>query len=143
MKIASQLAAAALVSALFTAPAAAQEASGNVTITVNIPPFAAGLAAQAEGAVGLWTMVDDQSTLMVKLPGALEKGESAVEAAVFSAASTPFKLAVAGSSLELAASTRTASNGLIRHGFTLRTPGALPNGAPSGERISTLVIAAV
>lgn len=143
MKIASLFATAALAIMLTVTQAHAQETSGNVTITVNIPPFAAGLAAQAEGAVGLWTMVTDQSTLMVKLPDSLPIGETAVEAAVFSAAGTPFRLALTGSSLDLAPAAISASNGLIRHGFTLRNSVVARQDEPFGERITTLVIAGV
>lgn len=147
MKRASSLGIAMCAAALSSVPAYATgmdaQSSGSVTITVNIPPFAAGLAAQAEGAVGLWTMIDDQSTLMVKLPDSVSSGGGEVEAAVFTPASAPFSVSVTNPGMKVASLQSTASNGLIRHGFTLRHAGFMaPAGMPPAGS-ATLIIAGV
>lgn len=119
------------------------QSSGTVTITVEIPPFAAGLAAQAEGAVGLWTMVDNQSTLMIKLPDSISRGGADVEAAVFTPASAPFSVSVLNAGMKVAPQQTRSSNGLIRHGFTLRHAeiAALADGRR--DDTATLIIAGV
>lgn len=145
MKRASSLGIAGLAIALSTAPAQAADAqsTGSVTITVNIPPFAAGLAAQAEGAVGLWTMTDDQSTLMVKLPESLPGSESQVEAAIFTPSSAPFSVSVTNPGMEVAPLQIKATNGLVRHGFTLRHAGISSTPDARREDTATLIIAGV
>lgn len=44
-------------------------ASASATITVIIPPIAPAIAAQDQGAVGLWSMTDNANGLMIKLAG--------------------------------------------------------------------------
>ena len=147
MKRASSLGIASLAVALSAVPAHAAGAdaqnTGTVTITVNIPPFAAGLAAQAEGAVGLWTMTDDQSTLMVKIPESLGSDENQVEAAIFTPASAPFNLSVANLGMEVAPAQIRVSNGLVRHGFTLRHADIFAGSDIRREDTATLIIAGV
>jgi hypothetical protein len=118
------------------------QSSSTVTITVEIPPFAAGLAAQAEGAVGLWTMIDSQSTLMVKLPDAINDDED-IEAAVFTSASTPVSVGLLDSNAEVALRQASSSNGLVRHGFTLRREGVFAFTSGAQKTTATLVIAGV
>ncbi len=126
------------------AHAQGMESSGSVTITVNIPPFAAGLAARAEGAVGLWTMTtESQSSLMVKLPESIQNGQNQVEAAIFTPASVPFRLFTADRNLQIGQSATTANNGLVRHGFTLMNSGVSPSVGNLPDPTATLVIAGV
>jgi hypothetical protein len=147
MQRASGLGIASLAIMLSAMPAHAAGAdaqnTGSVTITVNIPPFAAGLAAQAEGAVGLWTMTDDQSTLMVKIPDSFASGENQVEAAIFTAAGTPFSLSVTNPGIEVAPAQVQISNGLVRRGFTLRNADVFAGSEGLREGAATLVIAGV
>lgn len=119
------------------------QTSGTVSITVEIPPFAAGLAAQAEGAVGLWTMVDNQSTLMVKLPDTVSNADGDVEAAIFTAVSTPFSLSVVDAAMNVALQQPTVTNGLVRHGFTLRRSGSIASASEANRDTATFVIAGV
>ena len=99
---------------------AGSESTGTVTITVNIPPFAAGLAAQGEGAVGLWTVSTDSSALMLKIPDTLTSNEAA-EAAVFTNGNTLFDVAVdAPSRVEITRTGMRVDNGLVRQGLSLR-----------------------
>lgn len=119
------------------------QSSGAVTITVEIPPFAAGLAAQAEGAVGLWTMVDNQSTLMIKLPDSVRRDGGDIEAAVFSPASAPFSIAVLNPGMKVAAQEARSNNGLVRHGFTLRHTGLVASADVARDDTATLIIAGV
>lgn len=108
---------------LAAAPAQASdvgnESTGTVTITVNIPPFAAGLAAQGEGAVGLWTVSTDGSALMLKLPDTLT--DKAAEAAIFTSGNTVLDVSVdAPSKLEIVRTGMRADNGLVRQALSLR-----------------------
>lgn len=147
MKRALSLGLVAFTAALTAAPAHATgadaQASGTVTITVNIPPFAAALAAQAEGAVGLWTMVDSQSALMVKLPNSIDNSEGEVEAAVFTPASAPFSVSVTNPGMKIASGKVAMRNGLVRHGFLLRRSGTSVSTNVAPERVAMLVIAGV
>lgn len=119
------------------------QTSGTVTITVEIPPFAAGLAAQAEGAVGLWTMIDNQSTLMVKLPDTVSSDDGDVQAAIFTAVSTPFSVSVADMGMNVALQRPTVTNGLVRHGFTLRHSGTVASANEAIQDTATFVISGV
>ena len=112
------------VGVLAAAPAQASdlggESTGTVTITVNIPPFAAGLAAQGEGAVGLWTVSTDSSALMLKIPDTLTSNE-ATEAAIFTSGNTLFDVAVdAPSRVEIVRTGMRVDNGLVRQALSLR-----------------------
>jgi hypothetical protein len=112
------------VGVLVAAPAQASdlgsESTGTVTITVNIPPFAAGLAAQGEGAVGLWTVSTDSSALMLKIPDTLTSNE-ATEAAIFTSGNTLFDVAVdAPSRVEIVRTGMRVDNGLVRQALSLR-----------------------
>lgn len=112
------------VGMLAAAPAQASdlgsESTGSVTITVNIPPFAAGLAAQGEGAVGLWTVSTDSSALMLKIPDRLTSNEAA-EAAIFTSGNTLFDVAVdAPSRVEIVRTGMRVDNGLVRQALSLR-----------------------
>jgi hypothetical protein len=102
------------------------ESTGTVTITVNIPPFAAGLAAQSEGAVGLWTISTDSSALMLKIPDRLTSNEAA-EAAIFTNGNTLFDVAVdAPSRVEITRTGMRVDNGLVRQALSLRPLDAAP-----------------
>jgi hypothetical protein len=105
------------------------ESTGTVTITVNIPPFAAGLAAQGEGAVGLWTVSTDSSALMLKIPDRLTSNEAA-EAAIFTNGNTLFDVAVdAPSRVEITRTGMRVDNGLVRQALSLRPLDAAPGDA--------------
>jgi hypothetical protein len=109
---------------LAAAPAQASDAgaesTGTVTITVNIPPFAAGLAAQGEGAVGLWTVSTDSSALMLKLPDTLTS-DKAADAAIFTNGNTVLDISVdAPSRLEIVRTGSRVDNGLVRPALSLR-----------------------
>lgn len=112
------------LSVLAAAPAQASDAgaesTGAVTITVNIPPFAAGLAAQGEGAVGLWTVSTDSSALMLKLPDTLTS-DKAADAAIFTNGNTVLDISVdAPSRLEIVRTGSRVDNGLVRQALSLR-----------------------
>lgn len=99
---------------------AGSESTGTVTITVNIPPFAAGLAAQGEGAVGLWTVSTDSSALMLKLPDMLT-ADKVAEAAIFTNGNTVLDVSVdAPSKLEIVRTGTRTDNGLVRQALSLR-----------------------
>lgn len=125
------------------AAAANSQSSDAMTITVTIPPFAAGLAARDEGAVGLWTMTDDQSALMVKLPNSLDGSESELEAAVFSSASTPVSVSTSNVGVQIEPVAPTISNGLVGRRFTLRYTGNFTPQINVREDVATVIIAAV
>ena len=100
---------------------AGAESTGTVTITVNIPPFAAGLAAQGEGAVGLWTVSTDSSALMLKLPDTLTS-DKAADAAIFTNGNTVLDVSVdAPSRLEIVRTGSRVDNGLVRQALSLRS----------------------
>lgn len=109
---------------LVAAPAQASdfgaESTGTVTITVNIPPFAAGLAAQAEGAIGLWTVSTDSSALMLKLPDTLPS-DKAAEAAIYTSGNNLFDVSAdSASKIEIVRTGSRVDNGLVRQTLSLR-----------------------
>ncbi len=93
--------------------------SSTFQITVNIPPIAAALAAQAEGAVGLWTVSSNQAPLMIKMPDRVPANGD-VEAAVFSSGGILFSLSAPQAPLIISAKSSTVNNGLRREAFVLR-----------------------
>jgi hypothetical protein len=106
---------------------AGAESTGAVTITVNIPPFAAGLAAQGEGAVGLWTVSTDSSALMLKLPDTLTS-DKAAEAAIFTNGNIVLDISVdAPSRIEIVRTGSRVDNGLVRQALSLRPLDAAPS----------------
>lgn len=106
--------------------------SASVTITVNIPPFEAALAAQAEGAVGLWTVGTDGSPLMIKLPDRLS-GEG--EAAIFTDGAMPVSISGDGRALVVSRGATSTTNGLRRQAFGLRT-------GTTGNGVATMLVTA-
>ncbi|WP_301075662.1 hypothetical protein [Sphingomonas sp.] len=93
--------------------------SSTFSITVNIPPIAAALDAQAEGAVGLWTVSSNQAALMIKMPDRVSS-DADVEAAIFSSGGALFSLSAPQSPLVISAKSSTIKNGLRRESFALR-----------------------
>ncbi|MDF2602827.1 hypothetical protein [Sphingomonas sp.] len=116
----------AALTLVFASPAAAAELgshdSSTFRITVNIPPIAAALAAQAEGAVGLWTVSSSQAPLMIKMPDRVSP-DADVEAAVFSSGGMLFSLSAPQAPLIINATSSTVNNGLRREAFALRASG--------------------
>lgn len=111
--------------------------SASMTITVTIPPFLAALAAQRDGAVGLWTVTDDRNALMVKTPDKIVAGQE-VEAAIYHGASMLFSVSAdAQSPFAIRSSEITSDNGLRRRAYRI----APVVGAPSASSASILVSA--
>ncbi len=97
------------------------EDTASVNITINIPPFAAAIAAEAEGAVGLWTVSTSSSPLMVKLPSEVSEGQVS-EGAIFASQGVMLDVrADKGSPIQVERTTVTANNGLLRQGLSLRS----------------------
>ena len=131
------------IALLSVAPANASELNGGssatMTITVTIPPFLAALAAQQEGAVGLWTVTDDKSALMIKTPDTVVAGQEG-EAAIYSGSSVLFSLLPeVGTSLLIKERGTTVDNGLRRQAFSVMS--GLPPTASSSP--ATIVVSAI
>lgn len=101
------------------------QSSGGFTFRVEIPPFAAALAASREGAVGLWTIEDSHGGLMLNLPSEIaDKSER--PAAIFNGVNTVFSASMEPNNLvELTKRETTQSNGLRRNGLSLRRTAAV------------------
>ncbi|MHA3840733.1 hypothetical protein ACX0GZ_05880 [Sphingomonas aestuarii] len=111
-----------------------------MTITVTIPPFLAALAAQRDGAVGLWTVTDDRSALMVKTPNEIVAG-AVSEAAIYHGSSMLFSVAAdAQAPFAVRPGATTSDNGLRRRAFLIA-----PTGKPIDRAASStaLVISAI
>jgi hypothetical protein len=115
------------------------QSSGGFTFTVEIPPFAAALAASREGAVGLWTIEDAHGGLMLNLPSeVLDRTER--PAAIFNGVNTVFSASMDPNALvELTEKETTISNGLRRRNLSFRRTAAVATGASA----VTMVIAGV
>lgn len=111
----------------------ANQSSATMTITVTIPPFLAALAAQRDGAVGLWTVTDDRNALMINTPDEIVAGEE-VDAAIYHGAGMLFSVAAeAQAPFAIRPSEMTSDNGLRRRGYRIApTVGAL---SPSSASI--------
>lgn len=95
------------------------ESSAAMTITVTIPPFLAALAAQRDGAVGLWTVTDDRNALMIKTPDEIVAGKES-EAAIYHGAAMLFSVtADAQAPFAIRPAEVTSDNGLRRQGFRI------------------------
>ncbi len=94
------------------------QSSGTVTITVDIPPISAALRAQAEGAVGLWTVTDSTSSLMIKLPDSVGVADPAT-AAIYHGSNVQFDVSVESPRVQIAAKAPEAMNGMTRESFGL------------------------
>lgn len=115
------------VAALFATSASASDfghsSSATMTITVTIPPFLAALAAQQDGAVGLWTVTDDKNALMIKAPDLVVGKEN--ETAIYFGRAMLFSVAPeVGTELEIKATGTTSDNGLRRQSYSVSTPSA-------------------
>lgn len=111
--------------------------SATMTITVTIPPFLAALAAQRDGAVGLWTVTDDENALMIKAPDLIVGKES--ETAIYSGRAMLFSVTPEiGAGLEIKANAATVDNGLRRQSYRVST--SLP---PSTNATATMVVVAI
>lgn len=139
-----------IVTALGMAPLAAHASegagttsSGSVTIRVVIPPIAAALQAQAEGAVGIWTVEDEKSALMINLPSSVD-GKQNAAAMVYHGSDMPIAIAAdANSAVTLTSARPTRLNGLTRESFLItEARGARGNGR-TGNRNGTLVVSAL
>lgn len=114
--------------------------SATMTITVTIPPFLAALAAQQDGAVGLWTVTDDKSALMIKTSD-LVIGEDS-ETAIYSGRAMLFSVAPeVGAGLEIKATGATSDNGLRRQSYNVSTSLATTQAKP--PTFATMVISAI
>jgi hypothetical protein len=113
--------------------------SASFRITVNIPPFLAALAAQAEGAVGLWTVSSNHEALMVKVPDTIAEGAEA-EAAIFHNGDTLFTLSAPQSPLVVTSGASSVANGLRRQAFALRATRA--QGTIVQPSIATVLVSA-
>lgn len=114
--------------------------SATMTITVTIPPFLAALAAQKDGAVGLWTVTDDKNALMIKTPDLIVAGED-TEAAIYHGQAMLFSLAPeAGSGLQIRMNGATVDNGLRRQSYTVSASPTSPAAAKEPARIVVTAI---
>jgi hypothetical protein len=115
------------------------QSSGGFTFTVEIPPFAAALAASREGAVGLWTIEDAHGGLMLNLPSEVSD-KSERPAAIFNGVNTVFSASMDSNTLvELTEKESSESNGLRRRNLSFRRTAAVATGASA----VTMVIAGV
>ena len=115
------------------------QSSGGFTFTVEIPPFAAALAASREGAVGLWTIEDAHGGLMLNLPGEVSD-TSERPAAIFNGVNTVFSASMEPNTLvEMTRKEDSISNGLRRNGLSFRRTAAVAMGASA----VTMVIAGI
>lgn len=92
--------------------------SGSVTIRVAVPPLTAALQGQAEGAVGLNSVVDTKSAIMISLPSTVSSMEIAT-AAVYAGSDNPVTLFMGQTGhVSLTPSQTQRMNGMIRQSFT-------------------------
>ena len=92
-----------------------ERSGGTLQITVTIPPFAAALAAQGTGAVGLWTLDSRSIWLMVSVPREIS-GDS-VEASVFAGASDVVTAQAASDGIEIVSAGKSGPNAFQRSDF--------------------------
>ncbi|HEX7858449.1 MAG TPA: hypothetical protein VF503_32600 [Sphingobium sp.] len=114
----------AILSAMMVTPAAVHaevgnSSAGSMTIRVEIPPFAAALQAQSEGAVGIASVVDTKSALMVSIPSTISSAQGA-GASVYHGSDAPVVVATQpGSQITLTPSRSSQLNGMVRESFDL------------------------
>jgi hypothetical protein len=126
VSLAGMMALAAMPTLAQASPEVGTQSTGSVSIRVVIPPFAAALRAQSEGAVGLWTIANT-SGLMIQLPDQIE-ANGKVDAAIYRSRDVQFTVSVKSPMVELKPKTAEVLNGLTRESFGLAAK-SLPNDA--------------
>lgn len=117
--------------------------SGSITVRVEVPPIAAALQAQAEGAVGISSVSDAKSAVMVNLPSEISTREGG-NAAIYYGSDIPVIFApAAGSALILTSSRSSRMNGMIRESFSFAPLSASALSNPTRNNGVTLIIMAV
>ncbi|HUD92113.1 hypothetical protein [Sphingobium sp.] len=117
--------------------------SGSITIRVEIPPIAAALQAQAEGAVGIASVSDAKSAVMISLPSEISSSEGG-RAAIYTGSDMPVTFMPAtGSALDLSPSQSTRLNGMVKKAFTFAPLSAEAIANPTRANGVALVIMAV
>ena len=125
---------------------AAAATSGSFSITVTIPPIAAGLQAVSQGAVGLSTLDQPGGGLLVATPDQVSQGSSG-KFEVFGLDGTPVTARVAdsgpaGTPSKLATVSQTATtqlNGMVQTSFSVTPSGAIGTPSPEEPVISVVV----
>ncbi|MDB5714166.1 MAG: hypothetical protein JWO15_1563 [Sphingomonadales bacterium] len=142
----SAMAAAALSGIAHASPLIGNPSAGAVNITVDIPPFAAALKAQGEGAVGLWTVTDSNSGLMLRLPEKIE-GANAASISIYHSSGVQFFVSAPAEQFAIASTTSDRLNGMIRESFSLqmRRPNnpQLTDGQRRPAAVATLLVTAI
>jgi hypothetical protein len=122
---------------------AGMTSSGSITIRVVIPPIAAALQAQAEGAVGIWTVEDGKSALMINLPSSVD-GKQNATAMVYHGSDMPIAIVADANSMVTLTSMRpTRLNGLTRESFSIAEARGARGNERAGNRNGTLVVSAL
>ena len=136
----------ALASFALIAPAAAYGQSlgpssdQSFSVQVTIPPIAESLRAAREGAVGLWTVTDNENALMIKTPDLLVAGEGA-EATIYHGQAMLFSLvSETGNGLKISMNGATTDNGLRRASYTVS---AMPTPLAAPRAPARIVVTAI
>jgi len=136
--------------ALALAPmVASAESSGSFSITVTIPPFAAGFQAASEGAVGLSTLDQPGGGLLISAPSEVQIGDSS-DVKVFSQNGSPVSMRVAGSDptatpsnlASVSGGAATPFNGMTKTTFTV-APSAAAAASTQVEPVVSLVVSSI
>lgn len=128
--------------AFVSTPALAGElgntSSGQITITIRIPPIAAAMTASSEGAAGFWTAADATNVLMINLPATVSEAESKAElfhspeaAITASVQVNPFVALNAGTTAQM--------NGMERQSFRLSRISAAGLSGPAPSSVTMTV----
>lgn len=136
----------AILTAFVIAPVAAHAgenlgstSSGSITIRVQVPPLAAALQAQAEGAVGINSVVDTRSAVMISLPSTVSELEIAT-AAVYSGSDMPVVFAAdRKANVAISSPHSQRLNGMTRQSFTFSTATAGGALTPEGAGMTFVV----
>jgi hypothetical protein len=131
------------------AMAAAQSRSESIDIDITIPPFAAGLAAASEGAVGFSTFDQPGGGLLVKSPDTISTGSNG-DVSVFSQSTTIVTARVGSgpdatptSLASITNSQTTPFKGMQRTNFTVTPNAGGSNGAGQGPPVVSVVVSAL
>jgi hypothetical protein len=113
--------------------------SGSITIRVEVPPLAAALQAQVDGAVGVDSVVDTKSAIMIRLPSTLSGSESAT-AALYYGSDMPVTLTPAQSAnMTLTPAKAERLNGMIRQSFSFSSTSATQDFADQSAGMTFIV----
>ena len=114
--------------------------SGTTTFTVEIPPVAAALAAQRDGAIGLWTIANPHDGLMLNLPKGASDGNAV--GTIYNGVETVFDASLESNPyLELMAGDASDSSGLRRQDLAFRRTSAAAQG--TGQVAVIMVVTGV